>query len=703
MAATTGHTDVVRFLVENHANVNAVNLNKVSALMEASWRGHAGVVGCLVEQGSEINAATKNGSTALMWAAKAGRGEVVACLVDHGADVNDCDVRGQTSLMLAVTYERADVAFHLVEHDADVNKKDCAGTTALMLAAEIGHLEVVRYLVDHGADSQASNKAGQTATRLAATSGHHDVVRALTSPITDLGSDEALPVADPAQSPSWIIPPFELKVLEFVESKTIGGDFRAKWFGSDVVVKRYDADASNASFTEEVLMWQQLRHPNILKLYGACMANLPVFVCEYASNGSIGEYLSSCDAEHRAPWKLLLGAALGVQYLHERRIIHGNLRGCNILVGSDGLAKLADFRLSRSTRVCEPGALPTCVSPMRWRAPENLNGERASFASDVYALGLCIAEALTGKPPWANAKDDETAEYHKRRWELEKKSEPWHEPAELPDQVRDWVWRMCCQDPKKRAPLSAVVCQLETLVVSEDNRHATAELTTETAVSIVDNWINRSAVWSDIKDRVQPSTNTPRRRALDELKALIEALGQISDPVEVRRLPSILDQLHSILVDFSNMLAGSDVHAAILRLSSTLTSARSVHAFYRRIEGLWRMVDGSTHDAEERKARWCERREEQVEVFVSEVSETCLLLSDLELGEERAAFLAFLKLEMEHCASDYTAGQLCQIQRAYAGVASRTDAEVAMTTRPEWFIPWYELVIDKWSPVGGGS
>ncbi|KAE8969126.1 hypothetical protein PR001_g27593, partial [Phytophthora rubi] len=120
----------------------------------------------------------------------------------------------------------------------------------------------------------------------------------------------------------------------------VGGDYRAKWLDADAVVKLFIPNASHSMFEREVRVWQQLRHLNVLKLYGVCQAGSDVsfFVCEYASQGSLTEYANTlCEysfGEGTPPsrWKYLHGAALGLAYLHERGIIHGDLRCSNILI-----------------------------------------------------------------------------------------------------------------------------------------------------------------------------------------------------------------------------------------------------------------------------------------------------------------------------------------------------------------------------------
>ncbi|EGZ12014.1 hypothetical protein PHYSODRAFT_390310, partial [Phytophthora sojae] len=163
------------------------------------------------------------------------------------------------------------------------------------------------------------------------------------------------------------------------------------------------------SFGDEVRMWQQLRHPNVLKMYGACDAghHLLFFVCEYACQGSLLEHVKSSSVETQTMWKYLYEAALGLEYLHERGLVHGDLRCSNILIGSDGMANLSNFGLSGSIKA-STAVSDSIVRSMRWQAPEVVEGAPPMFESDVYSLGMCILESVTREEPWGEATEEQT-------------------------------------------------------------------------------------------------------------------------------------------------------------------------------------------------------------------------------------------------------------------------------------------------------
>ncbi|KXN81954.1 Mitogen-activated protein kinase kinase kinase 1, partial [Leucoagaricus sp. SymC.cos] len=105
------------------------------------------------------------------------------------------------------------------------------------------------------------------------------------------------------------------------------------------------------------------------------------------------------------------GVLIGLYYLHQNRVIHGDLKGANVLVDSEGSARLADFGLS--SVVATDGIVLVSMETMthlggtmRWAAPEiieNLDGgslKKPTFSSDIYSLASVMHEIFTGRIPY---------------------------------------------------------------------------------------------------------------------------------------------------------------------------------------------------------------------------------------------------------------------------------------------------------------
>lgn len=140
-------------LVRAGANVKAANRYGVTPLSLACTNGNAAIVGILLKAGADPNASLPGGETALMTAARAGSLATVTLLLSRGAlvDARD-DRRGQTALMWAAAEGHAAVVTALIEAGADVKARVASGFTPLLFAVREGRIDVTRALLKAGAD-----------------------------------------------------------------------------------------------------------------------------------------------------------------------------------------------------------------------------------------------------------------------------------------------------------------------------------------------------------------------------------------------------------------------------------------------------------------------------------------------------------------------------------------------------------------------
>ncbi|KAF9443551.1 kinase-like protein [Macrolepiota fuliginosa MF-IS2] len=166
------------------------------------------------------------------------------------------------------------------------------------------------------------------------------------------------------------------------------------------------------SFMREVIILGQLHHPNVLPFYGVYRwGESPGKIClvsPWMEGGNLYDYLYS----HASANKLLLiqDVASGLAYVHDMCIVHGDLKGVNILVSRFGRACLADFGLASvgGSEVARPPSLETTGhrgATWRFEAPELLlrlgNSKiHRTTESDMYAFGCVCYEIVTGKVPF---------------------------------------------------------------------------------------------------------------------------------------------------------------------------------------------------------------------------------------------------------------------------------------------------------------
>ncbi|KAJ8077750.1 hypothetical protein PM082_002183 [Marasmius tenuissimus] len=115
------------------------------------------------------------------------------------------------------------------------------------------------------------------------------------------------------------------------------------------------------------------------------------------------------DVDHLA---LAYDVAAGLSYLHSKRIVHGDLKGANVLVSANGKALIGDFGLSRVVETYTPGLFTSTTDTKgttRWLSPELLNANLpcpTTESSDIYAYACVCYEIFTGKQPFYKLQHD---------------------------------------------------------------------------------------------------------------------------------------------------------------------------------------------------------------------------------------------------------------------------------------------------------
>ncbi len=164
---------------------------------------------------------------------------------------------------------------------------------------------------------------------------------------------------------------------------------------------------SRQAYATQLEQLKQLRHPGIVRCYGGGFDSRNAFLAYELIDG---ESLSSLLARRdRLPWETALEfsqqLAAALEHAHALEWVHGRLSPTKVLVGRDGVVKLADFRRDAIASMIE--ARPSLVQ-VQYAAPEVVQGGLADEKSDLYSLGAVMYTLLTGQPPFAGQDEAET-------------------------------------------------------------------------------------------------------------------------------------------------------------------------------------------------------------------------------------------------------------------------------------------------------
>ena len=198
----------------------------------------------------------------------------------------------------------------------------------------------------------------------------------------------------------------------------------------------------------EYQLLSKLIHRNIVAVYDIFYdveAHTKTIAMEWVSNGSVRDMLKL--TRFRLPEvrirQFILHAIKGLHYLHQCSVIHRDLKPENLLIGSDGVVKLADFGVS--TRLND-GSINshtlTLVGTVRYLSPEALRHQKYSTASDIWAIGATILSMATGLPPWPNVESDVAVMFHVGCLCNEPTSSPKGCPHPIPDHLSPALQRI---------------------------------------------------------------------------------------------------------------------------------------------------------------------------------------------------------------------------------------------------------------------
>ncbi|XP_017837099.1 serine/threonine-protein kinase MARK2 isoform X4 [Drosophila busckii] len=272
--------------------------------------------------------------------------------------------------------------------------------------------------------------------------------------------------------------------------------------GKEVAIKIIDKTQLNPGSLQklfrEVRIMKMLDHPNIVKLFQVIETEKTLYlIMEYASGGEVFDYLvlhgRMKEKEARVKFRQIVSA---VQYCHQKRIIHRDLKAENLLLDSELNIKIADFGFSNEFT---PGSkLDTFCGSPPYAAPELFQGKKYDGPEvDVWSLGVILYTLVSGSLPF----DGSTLRELRERVLRGKYRIPFYMSTDCENLLRKFL----VLNPAKRASLETIMS---------------------------DKWMNMGFEEDELKPYIEPKQDLADPKRIGKTEALV-AMGYNRQEIEV--------------------------------------------------------------------------------------------------------------------------------------------------------------------------
>ncbi|KXN90938.1 Cell division control protein 15 [Leucoagaricus sp. SymC.cos] len=296
------------------------------------------------------------------------------------------------------------------------------------------------------------------------------------------------------------------------------------------------------AWIKEVILWAHLSHPNILPFFGVFQVfegqnNAPqtCLVSPFMKNGNLKGYADRLPQRSRLP--LILDVVKGMQYLHDLGVVHGDLKGENVLISDAKRGLLTDFGTSHVTTTTVTSSELSSTT-LCFTAPEAfLGNKKPTKEYDIWSLGCLFYQVLSRKSPYYQYQTDVQIQAALTRKELPKQPgssddddnqgeddydqwdddyEPIDEAPRDYDPIDNQAWSLilkcCVPEPKDRPSIARVRELVVALKIHDDRPESKVVPGAEV-----------------LKYRVEPKMNLTRmEELLDQIREKVKARAKTS-------------------------------------------------------------------------------------------------------------------------------------------------------------------------------
>ncbi|MCK4608345.1 MAG: protein kinase, partial [Gammaproteobacteria bacterium] len=414
IAAFRDYENVVARLAQAEADVNVSTSEKETPLSVCISNSHENIFDILLGTNKvDTRQLVNDGKTLLSLAVEADNQLFVRALL-LCSDVNQLGANELTPLLTAIFHDLFNMADMLLKADGiDKNCKSKDKKTPAHFAAGNGNLSILKLLYDNSVKIDQPDDDRKIPLDYAVDEECRlFLIQNMPKP-TPIINTEGIDANKLARS--YIIPRSNYQIKYKLGEGGFGAVYSAihpGWGG--VAVKQLHVNMQDGrardEFFKEVNTMMQLRHPNVVMLYGVCLEQNTFSIVMERMTGSLADFLyifhgdsTQTPLEVCVDWALNI--ASGLSYLHYLQILHRDLKAANILFNGK-VCKLSDFGISRpiDSATIRGGHV---AGTIWWLDPEVLDSDPTSnksmtFASDVYSFGVTLWEIVSTKTPFSN-------------------------------------------------------------------------------------------------------------------------------------------------------------------------------------------------------------------------------------------------------------------------------------------------------------